>query len=87
MIQILFGEVSVKEEDIIKSTLNQYEKVLGQKINLEKSKIFFLNTNLYWQRRITNILGISYNKLSMKNLEGPLLVGDYRTTFLGGSYQ
>ncbi|KAA3476774.1 reverse transcriptase [Gossypium australe] len=47
---ILFGEASIEGVMTMKSMVNEYEKVLGQLVNFDKSLVYF-NSNVYNGKR------------------------------------
>ena len=65
---ILPGKSSVREAMGFKSILQQYMDASGQKVNKEKSEIFFLNTSLEMENRICGIMGYKKGKFPCKYL-------------------
>ena len=69
---ILGGEASIREARTFKCILNSYTRGLGQAINLDNISIFFLNTPLERQGKITCILGCGIGSLPVTYLGLPL---------------
>ena len=65
---ILPSESSVKEATILKSIINNYMSVFGQKVNKSKSKIFFVNTDSKLENQICNIMGYKKGSFPCKYL-------------------
>ena len=73
---ILFCKASLEECHLLRSTLMEYEEALGQKVNTDKSSIFF-SPNIAQATRdeIFNILGPIQNSRHTKYLGLPSLIG------------
>jgi len=54
---ILGGSSQEKEAKIFKIILRDYEKASHQRINIQKNRIFFLNTLIYKQTKIAKSFG------------------------------
>lgn len=54
---MLQGIPTVREAKVIKNILNDFAMAAGTEVSLNKSKVFFFNTNIAIQRNITIILG------------------------------
>lgn len=54
---MLQGIPTIREARAIKNILNDFSMVVGTELSLNKSKVFFFNTNIAIQRNITRILG------------------------------
>lgn len=65
---ILPGKSSVQEAMGFKNILQKYMDASGQKVNKEKSEIFFLNTSLEMENRICGIMGYKKGKFPCKYL-------------------
>ena len=73
---ILFCKASLEECHLLRSTLMEYEEASGQKVNTDKSSIFFSpNTALATRDEIFNILGPMQNSRHTKYLGLPSLIG------------
>lgn len=73
---ILFCKADVESREVIKGVLDRYEKVSGQRINLQKSAVSF-SPNLTEEVRdsIVNCLGLSLSITQDVYLELPSFVG------------
>ena len=60
---ILAGISTLEEADHMQHILETYTKASGQMINVEKSKIFFLNTDKEIEDQICHKLGFKKGKL------------------------
>eukprot|EP00253_Pinus_taeda_P006003 PITA_06003 len=69
---MLQGIPTVKEARAIKNILNDFAMAIGTEVSLNKSKVFFFNTNIFIQRNITRILGFQREQLPSKYLGIPL---------------
>eukprot|EP00253_Pinus_taeda_P025758 PITA_25758 len=69
---MLQGIPTVKEASVYKQILNDFAMAIGMEVNLSKSKIFFLNTNIAIQRNISKILGFQRDSFPSKYLGIPL---------------
>ena len=78
---LLFGEATIQEAKLIECTLDLYTSILGQKVNLHKSKIFFFNTSFLISNKIVNILGFPIDHLPTCYLAIPFLVGTNITCY------
>ncbi|XP_057871094.2 uncharacterized protein LOC131077585 [Cryptomeria japonica] len=65
---ILFGEATMKEAKGIKEVLDKYSKLLDQVMNMDKSQIFFFNTERLLQNCISHLLGLKIADLPLKYL-------------------
>jgi hypothetical protein len=73
---LLFCRANFLEWCNIHTILEVYEKASGQKINKEKTSIFFSrNTNRAFRDHISSIIGITATKCYEKYLGLPVLVG------------
>ena len=73
---ILFCKASLEECHLLRSTLMEYEEASGQKVNTDKSSIFFSpNTAQATRDAIFNILGPMQNSRHTKYLGLPSLIG------------
>ena len=62
----------VNEASAYNQTVKEFAMATGMEVNLSKSKIFFLNTNISIQRNISRILGFQRDSLPTKYLGIPL---------------
>jgi TPR repeat protein len=73
---IVFLEASQGNMDALKAVLEQYEECSGQKVNLQKSSIFFgKKCGEYYKRMLKSRIGIACEALSKCYLGLPTLVG------------
>ena len=73
---ILFCKASLEECHLLRSILMEYEEASGQKVNTDKSSIFFSpNTAQATRDEIFNILGPMQNSRLTKYLGFPSLIG------------
>ncbi|XP_059070603.1 uncharacterized protein LOC131860240 [Cryptomeria japonica] len=63
---ILFGEATMKEAKGIKEVLDEYSKLSGQVMNVDKLQFFFFNTGRLIQNRISQMLGFKIVDLPIK---------------------
>ncbi|XP_057840094.2 uncharacterized protein LOC131049990 [Cryptomeria japonica] len=75
---VLFGEASEKEAMAMKLLLSDYEKGSGQRMDIDKSLIYFFNTNIRMQSKIGEILGFLTGSFPMKYLGVQLDPGRYQ---------
>eukprot|EP00253_Pinus_taeda_P028121 PITA_28121 len=66
------GIPTIEEALVYKKILKDFSLATGMEVNLSKSKIFFLNTNIAIQRNISRILGFQRDFLPSKYLGIPL---------------
>lgn len=52
---LIFVGSSIPQDQIINKILELHEGAIGQKINFEKSKLYFLNTRMVLQQGVANI--------------------------------
>lgn len=69
---MLQGIPTIRDARAIKNILNDFSMVAGTKVSLNKSKVFFFNTNINMQRNITRILGFQREQIPSKYLGVPL---------------
>eukprot|EP00253_Pinus_taeda_P034631 PITA_34631 len=69
---MLQGTPMVKGALVFKQILNDFAMAVGIEVSLNKSNIFFFNTNIAIQRNIARILGLQRDKLPSKYLGIPL---------------
>eukprot|EP00253_Pinus_taeda_P012913 PITA_12913 len=69
---MLQGIPTVMEARAIKTILNNFAMAAGTEVSLNKSKVFFFNSNIAIQRNITRILGFPREQLPSKYLGIPL---------------
>lgn len=69
---ITMGEATIMEAKNMKIILNTYESAFGQKINQDKSCLFFINTPAQRQIRIGRILGCNITEFPSTYLGLPL---------------
>lgn len=69
---MLQGIPTIKESRAIKNILNDFAMAAGTEVSLNKSKVFFFNTNIAIQRNITRIIGFQREQLPSKYLGIPL---------------
>lgn len=69
---MLQGIPTVKEASAYNQILKEFSMATCMEVNLSKSKIFFLNTNIAIQRNISRILGFQRDFLPIKYLGIPL---------------
>lgn len=73
---IIFGEESVNEGDRVLKVLADYEKELGQKLNKEKTSLFFSqNTSKDIQEEVKEIFWAQIIHKHERYFELPTLVG------------
>ena len=73
---ILFCKAGAKDSRILKQILQTYEEVSGQKINTEKSSIFFSpNTSQEVKDEIFDTLGLMQDSRHMRYLGLPSFIG------------
>jgi len=63
---ILVGIAQKREDKMFKKVLRDCEKASHQRINIQKTRIFFVNTPTSKQRKITNIFGCMIDQLPTK---------------------
>ncbi|XP_059068362.1 uncharacterized protein LOC131858900 [Cryptomeria japonica] len=78
---ILFGASSRREARIINACLNDYCKALGQKINWNKSEVFFINMMSNMQVVLSRILNLRVANFPGKFLGTPLFSGHNKTCY------
>eukprot|EP00253_Pinus_taeda_P017138 PITA_17138 len=66
------GIPTVKEASTYNKILKEFAMATGMEVNISKSKISFLNTNIAIQRNISRILGFQRDSLPTKYLGVPL---------------
>eukprot|EP00253_Pinus_taeda_P028078 PITA_28078 len=69
---MLQGTPTVREALAYKQILKDFAMVVGTKVSLSKSNIFFFNTDIAIQRNISRILGFQRDMLPSKYLGVPL---------------
>eukprot|EP00253_Pinus_taeda_P013100 PITA_13100 len=69
---MLQGIPTVKEASAYKKILNDFALSTLMEVNLSKSKIFFLNTNIAIQRNMSRILGFQRDSIPSKYMGIPL---------------
>jgi len=69
---MLQGIPTAREARAIKIILNDFAMVASIEVSLNKSKVFFFNTNIATQKNITRILGFQREQLPSKYLGIPL---------------
>jgi len=62
----------IKEARDFKKILNKFALAVGIEVSLDKSKVFFFNTNIAIQRNLTRILGFQRDQLPSKYLGMPI---------------
>lgn len=73
---ILFGDASAEGATVVGNVIKEYESLLGQRVNFEKSLIFFgANVNVNIKDTIINILGVRVALNPEKYLGLPMMVG------------
>ena len=70
---MMMGHASFREEKYSKHILKTFGDASRMSINNLKSQIFFLNTPILTQLRITKILGFQKRSLATKFLGAPLI--------------
>lgn len=71
---IFLGKDALGKAQAFKGGLENFEKSTNQKINLNKSSIFFVNTKGRIQRKISRILDMPIRKLPTNYLGMPLFI-------------
>lgn len=69
---MLQGIPTVKEARAFKQILNNFALAVGTEVSLDKSKVFFFNTDITIQRNLTRILVFQRDQLPSKYLGMPL---------------
>lgn len=72
---IFLGKATIKEASKIKEALGCFELATNQKVKLNKSNVYFINTPGITQRRVSGILEMGIKKLPTSYLGMPLFVG------------
>ncbi|KAA3456692.1 reverse transcriptase [Gossypium australe] len=73
---ILFGDASCEGAKAVRDIINEYELISGQRVNFEKSLIYFgANVNLEVKENIVNMLGVRVAHNPEKYLGLPMMVG------------
>ncbi|KAK5819432.1 hypothetical protein PVK06_024432 [Gossypium arboreum] len=73
---ILFGDASIEGENVVREIIKEYEEISGQRVNFEKSLIYFrANVVANVKDTITNILGVRLTSNPKKYLGLPMMVG------------
>ncbi|KAA3489714.1 reverse transcriptase [Gossypium australe] len=73
---ILFGDASCKEAEAVRDVIKEYESISGQRVNFEKSLIYFgANVNNEVKENIINLLGVRMAHNPEKYLGLPMMVG------------
>ncbi|XP_052886937.1 uncharacterized protein LOC128295414 [Gossypium arboreum] len=73
---ILFGDASIEGENVVREIIKEYEEISGQRVNFEKSLIYFrANVVANVKDTITNILGVRLTSNPEKYLGLPMMVG------------
>ena len=80
----LLGKARISEAVNIRKALDLYLKASGQKINDDKSSIFFFNTPRLIQNRIARILRFQIGTLPLMYLGVPLYLGAQRRDYWQG---
>jgi len=70
---MLQGIPTIREAIAIKNILNDFAMAASTEVSLNKSKVFFFNTNFAIQRNIARILGFQREQLPSKYLGIPLI--------------
>eukprot|EP00253_Pinus_taeda_P004031 PITA_04031 len=70
---MLQGIPTVKEAKAFKQILNNFVMATRIEVSIDKSKIFFLNTDIAIQRNLNRILGFQRDQLRSKYLGMPLM--------------
>ena len=78
------GMAHVKEAVNIRKALDTYLKALGQRINEDKSSIYFFNTPQLIQNRIARILRFQIGSLPLMYLGVLVLFGAQRRDYWQG---
>ena len=73
---LLFGKANVQEAKVIKRTLDLYLEVLGQRVNVQKSKVYIFFTNPTILRKLINMLSFCQEQLPSLYLGIPLFAGN-----------
>ena len=80
----LMGMAHVKEAVNIRKALDTYLKPSGQRINEDKSSIYFFNTPQLIQNRIARILRFQIGSLPLMYLGVPVFFGAQRREYWQG---
>lgn len=72
---IFLGKAPLREAHRFKEGLERFEQATNQKINIDKSSVFFMNTKERVQGKITRILDMHVCKLPTTYLGMPLFIG------------
>ena len=80
----LMGMARINEVVNIKKALDTYLKALGQRINDDKSSIYFFNTPRLIQNRIARILRVQISSLPLMYLGVPFSLGAHRRDYWQG---
>lgn len=78
------GMARISEAVNIRKDLDTYLKASGQKINDDKSSIYFFNTPRLIQKRIARILRFQISSLPLMYLGVPLSLGAQRNDYWQG---
>jgi len=76
---MLMGKSSIQEAKAFNDIITTFGEASGMEINKIKSNIFFFNTLVYTQIRITRILGFQRSSLPSKFLGAPLIDSALKT--------
>ncbi|XP_052484514.1 uncharacterized protein LOC128039852 [Gossypium raimondii] len=73
---VLFGDASREGAEVVRAIIHEYEMVSGQRVNFEKSHIYFgANVDSSVQEDIVNLFGVRLASNPEKYLGLPLMVG------------
>ncbi|KAG8485814.1 hypothetical protein CXB51_019151 [Gossypium anomalum] len=77
---ILFGDASCEGARVVRDVIREYELVSGQRVNFEKSLIYFgANVESNFKENIVNLLGVRVALNPEKYLGLPMMVGQKKT--------
>ncbi|KAH1074287.1 hypothetical protein J1N35_026615 [Gossypium stocksii] len=73
---ILFGDATIEGVTVVRNAIQEYELVSGQRVNFEKSLIYFgANVETTVRETIVNLLGVRVASNPEKYLGLPMMVG------------
>ncbi|XP_052477251.1 uncharacterized protein LOC128032614 [Gossypium raimondii] len=73
---VLFGDASCEGAEVVRAIIHEYDTVSGQRVNFEKSLIYFgANVVFSVQKDIVNLLGVRLASNPEKYLGLPMMVG------------